>query len=47
MCLTSGNAANFVVFALSAKNPAYTLVKQATSRDISLVSMNGAVYKRP
>ncbi len=47
MCFTSGTAANFVVFALSAKNPAYTLVKQATSRDISMVSMNGAVYRRP
>ena len=47
MCLTSGTVANFMVFALSAKNPAYTLVKRATLRDISMVSMNGAVYTRP
>lgn len=47
MCLTSGTTANFVVFELSAKNPAYTVVKEATLRDISMVSMNGAVFRRP
>ncbi|UCF08692.1 MAG: amidohydrolase family protein [Thermoplasmata archaeon] len=46
ICLTSGMEANFIVFALSSKSPAYTLVKQATTRDISLISMNGYIWQR-
>ena len=44
ICLGLGKDANFIVFQLQKKNPAYALVNGASCRDISLICMNKYIW---
>jgi cytosine/adenosine deaminase-related metal-dependent hydrolase len=46
ICLSLGKEANFAVFQLPAKDPAYALVNGADTRDISLISLNDYIWKK-
>ena len=43
---TSGKEANFIVFEVSSKNPAYALINGASAHNISLISVNNYLWMR-
>ncbi|MEE9152398.1 MAG: amidohydrolase family protein [Thermoplasmata archaeon] len=44
ICLSLGKEANFIVFQLQTKNPAYALINGACCRDISMISINNYIW---
>ncbi|UCE75409.1 MAG: amidohydrolase family protein [Methanomassiliicoccales archaeon] len=46
ICLTQGKVANFIVFQLPNKNPAYALVSGASAQDISMISIDNYLWMK-